>query len=477
MTYVDNLVQGVALAERHSGGARRAFWVADREGLPTAEVVATVVGCSPRRVPRARRRGPVPGGSPRGPSRRPGAPGPRALLPAGPRPGRAGRTIRCDITADGRRARLRPAGRPGGGDAALGALVRAPRHRHRAARPERRAEVGNESHRGLGHRGQRLLRFVAGRPPARCRLPGADVRSGRCRRPSGRGGARPGRHPRPRPVARRSSAWTSCSTTSRRCRWPGTANLFESVNVGGTAVLLAACERAGVAKVVHTSSSAVFGVPRANPVTRDTEPAPVEPYGRAKLDAELLCRAAVSRGLDVSIIRPRTILGHGRLGIFGILFDWVARARRAGAGAGDNVYQFVHAADLADACLRAAGGPGPPSTTSAPNGSARCARPSRRCARTPAPVRGCAASGRRRPLPRCGRASLLGLSPLAPYHWIMYGRSIWFDVTPARAGARGGARASRNEEMLCDSYDWYLAHRRGGARRGDRPRSWRGRVW
>ena len=86
----------------------------------------------------------------------------------------------------------------------------------------------------------------------------------------------------------------------------------------------------------------------------------MEPYGRAKLDAELLCRAAISRGLDVSVVRPRTILGHGRLGIFGILFDWIADGASVPVlGSGDNVYQFVHAADLADACRRAAERPGP----------------------------------------------------------------------------------------------------------------------
>ena len=95
-------------------------------------------------------------------------------------------------------------------------------------------------------------------------------------------------------------------------------------------------------------------------MTRTTEPRPVEPYGRAKLDAEHLCRAAVSRGLDVSVVRPRTILGHGRLGIFGILFDWIADGASVPVlGSGDNVYQFVHAADLADACRRAAERPGP----------------------------------------------------------------------------------------------------------------------
>jgi len=43
--------------------------------------------------------------------------------------------------------------------------------------------------------------------------------------------------------------------------------LFDSVNVHGTRVLLDEARRAGVGKVVHVSSSAVFGVPERNPVT------------------------------------------------------------------------------------------------------------------------------------------------------------------------------------------------------------------
>ena len=68
------------------------------------------------------------------------------------------------------------------------------------------------------------------------------------------------------------------------------------VNVDGTRILLDACRDAGVGKVVHTSSSAVFGIPEENPVTEDTPPRPLEAYGRAKLQAEVLCREAVAAG-------------------------------------------------------------------------------------------------------------------------------------------------------------------------------------
>ena len=42
MAYVDNLVQGVALAERHPAAPGQAFWVADRDAYPLRDVVDTV---------------------------------------------------------------------------------------------------------------------------------------------------------------------------------------------------------------------------------------------------------------------------------------------------------------------------------------------------------------------------------------------------------------------------------------------------
>src|SRR5207253_2626516 len=89
-------------------------------------------------------------------------------------------------------------------------------------------------------------------------------------------------------------------------------DLFWSVNRDGTGNMLKAAAEAGVGKVVYTSSSAVFGVPATNPVGPQTEPHPMEAYGRAKLEGEKLCLTYAARGLDITIVRPRTIVGHGR---------------------------------------------------------------------------------------------------------------------------------------------------------------------
>ena len=235
--------------------------------------------------------------------------------------------------------------------------------------------------------------------------------------------------------------------------------LFESVNVGGTEVLLRACLDAGVAKLVHTSSSAVFGIPRENPVGRATVPTPAEAYGRAKLDAELLCRAAISRGLDVSVVRPRTIVGPGRLGIFGILFDWIADGAAVPViGSGANRYQFVHAHDVATAIVLAATARGPAvyNIGSEQFGTMRetlealCTHAGTGARVLPVP------KAVIRPLIQA--TGQLGLTPLGPYHWLMYGESMWFDVEPARAELGWTSRYSTDDSMR-EAYDWFLQHR------------------
>jgi len=236
--------------------------------------------------------------------------------------------------------------------------------------------------------------------------------------------------------------------------------LFWSVNYGGTENLLLAAKDCGVRKIVHTSSSAIFGVPRHNPVDEATEPSPGEAYGRAKLEGELLVRRYVeSDGIDATIIRPRTIVGHGRLGIFQILFDWIEEGRDIPVlGRGDNLYQFVHADDLADACIRAAGRPGfAIYNIGAERFGTMRATLEALCAH--------AATGSRvRSIPMAPAVlgmkltSAIGLSPLGPYHALMYGRSLYFDVTRAKQELGWQSHWS-NEEMICQSYDWYLRHK------------------
>jgi nucleoside-diphosphate-sugar epimerase len=236
-------------------------------------------------------------------------------------------------------------------------------------------------------------------------------------------------------------------------------DLFWSVNCEGTRNLLEAALAAGVRKLVYTSSSAVFGAPDRNPVDESTPPRPGEPYGRAKLAGERLCQLYPARGLPVSIIRPRTIMGHGRLGIMQILFEWVRQGRNIPVlGAGDNLYQFVHADDLAEACIRAAA---LPASEVFNIGAERFGtmRQTLEALIRHAGVPSRVVSVPARPAELLMAAtSKLGLSPLGPYHALMYGKSMYFDTGKARRLLGFSPRFS-NEEMFCQSYDWYLTHR------------------
>jgi nucleoside-diphosphate-sugar epimerase len=236
-------------------------------------------------------------------------------------------------------------------------------------------------------------------------------------------------------------------------------NLFWSVNRDGTRNLLESCARRAVKKVVYTSSSAVYGAPRSNPVTEETVPTPMEEYGRAKLAGESLCREYELKGLDVSIVRPCTILGHGRLGIFQILFEWIYQGRNIPVlDGGKNIYQFVHAGDFAEACIRASALMGADAFNCGTDrfGTMRealehlCRHAGTGSKVKSLPMRPIAAA-----MKLC---SALGISPLAAYHALMYGRSLYFDISKAQAKLGWVPRYS-NDEMLVESYEWYLAHR------------------
>lgn len=235
--------------------------------------------------------------------------------------------------------------------------------------------------------------------------------------------------------------------------------LFDSVNVLGTENMLKGSLESKVSKVIYTSSSAVFGVPKRNPVTEKTEPNPGEAYGLAKYKGELMCLDYVAKGLDVSIIRPRTIMGHGRLGIFQILFEWIKEGKNVPVlGRGDNIYQFVHADDLAEACISASVKPGAEMYNCGANryGSMRdvleklCAHANTGSRVVSVPMTP-AVIGMK-------ITSALGISPLGAYHALMYGKSMYFDTKKAESDLSWYPKHS-NEEMFIDSYNWYLANR------------------
>ena len=130
---------------------------------------------------------------------------------------------------------------------------------------------------------------------------------------------------------------------------------YERVNVSGTDQLLLMARDAGVQKVVHMSSSTVYGNPETCPISEDAEINPKNPYSQSKARAEQVAQDYAHNGMDIAIIRPRVVLGTGRAGIFALLFSMIRKGLPIPLpGGGKILFQFTAVADLVDACLLAA---------------------------------------------------------------------------------------------------------------------------
>ncbi len=123
-----------------------------------------------------------------------------------------------------------------------------------------------------------------------------------------------------------------------------------SVNVTGTRNILQTAYDLGVKRVVFISSTAVYGIPKIDPVDECHPLKGVGPYGESKVEAERICSEFREKGLCVPILRPKTFAGPMRLGVFQILCDWVQDGKNIPIiGSGNNKYQLLHIDDLVEA--------------------------------------------------------------------------------------------------------------------------------
>ncbi len=132
---------------------------------------------------------------------------------------------------------------------------------------------------------------------------------------------------------------------------------FRAEVIDTTANLVAAVRAAGVSRLLHVSSVAVYGHPRPTPAGF-TEDEPLgqrvrrlDYYCRAKIEAERLVRAL---GDGVTVVRPSWIYGpRDRNGlprlVNGLRGGWIKLIGRA-----DNLLNLVYAADVAAGAVLAA---------------------------------------------------------------------------------------------------------------------------
>lgn len=85
---------------------------------------------------------------------------------------------------------------------------------------------------------------------------------------------------------------------------------YYSNNTANTLNLLHCCQQFDVNKLIFSSTAAVYGQPEVNPITEETSPQPLNPYGSSKLMSERLIRDyAVASNLKYVILRYFNVAG------------------------------------------------------------------------------------------------------------------------------------------------------------------------
>jgi nucleoside-diphosphate-sugar epimerase len=231
------------------------------------------------------------------------------------------------------------------------------------------------------------------------------------------------------------------------------------VTVHGSEHVYAACEKFKIKKALHIGTTAVYGIPRVHPLYEDSLLIPLGPYGEAKCEAEQVVRRFRRQGGDITILRPKSFIGTGRLGVFQILFDWVQDGVPIPLlGDGKNRYQLLEVTDLVDSVMKSirARIPGDDYNIGATDFStveedvgALCRHAGTGTRTMPVATMTEVAKNALRVM------EAFHLSPLYKWVYETCDHDSFVDVSKAMRQLKWKPRYS-NARMLCDTYDWYL---------------------
>jgi nucleoside-diphosphate-sugar epimerase len=143
-----------------------------------------------------------------------------------------------------------------------------------------------------------------------------------------------------------------------RKSWGKDFEIYTVNNIEATQVMLEACTRAKIERLVYASSSSVYGDNRPMPFREDTLPQPLSPYGVSKLAAEQLCYLYFANyGVPSVSLRFFTVYGPRQRP--DMAFHKFLRATILGEpitvyGDGEQTRDFTFVADIVSATVAAA---------------------------------------------------------------------------------------------------------------------------
>jgi nucleoside-diphosphate-sugar epimerase len=123
-----------------------------------------------------------------------------------------------------------------------------------------------------------------------------------------------------------------------------------TTDIDGSRNVVKAAHELGIKRVVHISSTAVYGIPDHHPLVETDRLVGVGPYGFAKIEAEKMCIEYRDKGMIIPVLRPKSFIGPERLGVFALFYDFADTGHGFPLiGDGGNYYQLLDIYDLCEA--------------------------------------------------------------------------------------------------------------------------------
>ncbi len=128
------------------------------------------------------------------------------------------------------------------------------------------------------------------------------------------------------------------------------------VHVEGTKNLLAACKACGTRRIIYFSSVAAMGYEKGISLYDDSfKENPIDAYGRAKLEAEIILKAASSnKEADITILRPPGGFGERGLGALTKIIFFVQKGLVPVIGRGSNKQSIAYVGNIVNQAIFAA---------------------------------------------------------------------------------------------------------------------------
>jgi len=209
-----------------------------------------------------------------------------------------------------------------------------------------------------------------------------------------------------------------------------------------------------VEKFVFISSSAVYGIPEGE-ITEHTRYRPIEDYGLSKMYADYVCKTSKNLGMNIIVVRPRTIIGDKRVGMMDLLFPRVLENKPVYIiGDGSNKFQLLSLMDCVEFLMNVY------YNEDIVNEDYNIGTDKYTTLKEDLEgfISKVGSTSELVCLPKftssiLGALDKLRLSPMTPWHYKTIDKDFYFDISKAKS--TGWYPEDSNVDMLVNSFNWY----------------------